>query len=91
MSDVGYDAYRLLVELDGRAGHEGMGRFRDMNRDNQFALIEWITLRYGWYDVVHRPCVVAFQVAAALAVRGWNGLPTRCFRCLNAPDLDLCG
>jgi hypothetical protein len=91
ISDVGYDAYRLLVELDGRAGHEGMGRFRDMNRDNQFALIEWITLRYGWYDVVYRPCVVAFQVAAALAVRGWNGLPTGCFRCLNAPDLDLCG
>jgi very-short-patch-repair endonuclease len=91
ISDVGYDAYRLLVELDGRAGHEGTGRFRDMNRDNQFALIEWITLRYGWYDVVHRPCVVAFQIAAALAARGWNGLPTRCFRCSNATDLDLLG
>jgi hypothetical protein len=91
ISDVGYDAYRVMVELDGRAGHEGMGHFRDMNRDNQFALIEWITLRYGWYDVVHRPCVVAFQIAAALAIRGWNGLPTRCFRCSNATDLDLLG
>jgi hypothetical protein len=43
LSDVGYDEYRVLVELDGRTGHEGIGRFRDMNRDNRFALIEWIT------------------------------------------------
>ena len=56
LSDVGYDEFRVLVELDGRVGHEGVGRFRDMNRDNRFALIEWITLRYGWYDVSYRPC-----------------------------------
>ena len=90
ISDVGYDLYRVLVELDGRTGHEGLGRFRDMNRDNQFAVIEWITLRYGWYDVVHRPCLVALQIAAALVARGWDGLPTRCRRCVNATDLDLC-
>jgi hypothetical protein len=90
-SDVGYDDYQVLVELDGRKGHEGDGLFRDMKRDNQFALIEWITLRYGWYDVVHRPCLVAFEIAAALVARGWNSLPTRCFRCLNATDLDLLG
>jgi very-short-patch-repair endonuclease len=91
VSDVGYDEYRVLVELDGRTGHEGAARFRDMNRDNQFALIEWLTLRYGWYDVVNRPCLVAFQIADALVVRGWNGMPTRCFRCVNVPDVDLCG
>ena len=91
LSDIGYDGYRVLVELDGRTGHEGVERFRDMNRDNQFALIEWITLRYGWFDVVHRPCLVAFQIAAALVARGWSGLPTRCSRCVNVPDLDLCG
>ena len=91
LSDVGYDGYRVLVELDGRLGHEGPGRFRDMNRDNQFALIEWITLRYGWYDVVHRPCLVAHQIAAALVARGWDGLPARCHHCVNATDLDLCG
>ena len=91
MSDVGYDDYRVLIELDGRTGHEGVGRFRDLNRDNQFALIEWITLRYGWFDVAYRPCLVAFQIAAALVARGWNDMPTRCFRCLNVPDLDLWG
>jgi hypothetical protein len=90
-SDVGYDDYQLLVELDGRKGHECVGLFRDMKRDNQFALIEWITLRYGWFDVVHRPCVIAFEIAAALVARGWTGLPTRCFRCVNATDLDLLG
>jgi hypothetical protein len=90
-SDVGYDDYQVLVELDGRKGHEGVGLFRDMKRDNQFALIEWITLRYGWYDVVHRPCVVAFEIAAALVARGWDGLPSRCFRCINMPETDLGG
>lgn len=30
ISDVGYDEYQILVELDGRTGHEGVGRFRDM-------------------------------------------------------------
>lgn len=91
ISDVGYDEYGVLVELDGRTGHEGFGRFRDMMRDNRFALIKWITLRYGWYDVVYRPCLVAFQIAAVLVARGWDGLPARCHRCLNATDLDLCG
>jgi len=62
-----------------------------MKRDNQFALIEWITLRYGWYDVVHRPCLVAHQIAAALVARGWGGLPARCHHCVNATDWDLCG
>jgi hypothetical protein len=60
-SDVGYDEYGVLVELDGRAGHEGMGRFRDMNRDNRLAMARWMTLRYGWFDVVERPCAVALR------------------------------
>ncbi|MFL6065796.1 MAG: hypothetical protein ACJ72G_14110 [Friedmanniella sp.] len=80
-SDVGYDDYLLLVELDGRLGHEGAGRFRDFRRDNEFALRSLVTLRYGWHDVVDRPCEVATQVADVLRSRGWDGLPTRCRRC----------
>ena len=91
VSDVGYDDYQVLVELDGRKGHEGVGLFRDMKRDNRFALLEWITLRYGWYDVVHRPCVVAFEVGAVLVGRGWDGTPTRCSRCVGVPEIELCG
>jgi hypothetical protein len=78
VSDVGYDIYKVLVELDGRAGHEADGRFRDMARDNSFAASSWITLRYGWYDVLHHPCQVAFQVGTVLAERGWAGVPSRC-------------
>ena len=84
VSDVGYDAYRVLVELDGREGHQGTGRFRDMWRDNRFALLDCLTLRYGWFDVVERPCEAAWQLAAALIEGGWTGLPTRCDRCRRA-------
>ena len=80
-TDVGYDQYLLLVELDGRLGHEGASRFRDFRRDNAFAVRALLTLRYGWYDVVHRPCEVAAQVALVLQQRGWDGVPSRCRRC----------
>jgi hypothetical protein len=80
-SDVGYDAQGVLVELDGRLGHDGAGRFRDLRRDNDFAVRSLITLRYGWWDVVERPCEVAWQVADVLTLRGWDGVPTRCRRC----------
>jgi hypothetical protein len=43
--DVLYDEYDLVVELDGRLGHEGLGRFRDMWRDNLAALDALLTLR----------------------------------------------
>ena len=39
-TDVDYEEYGLLVELDGRRGHDGAGRFRDMNRDNRHVLGE---------------------------------------------------
>jgi hypothetical protein len=88
-SDVGYNEFQLLVELDGRAAHDGVGRFRDMRRDNRFAFADWLTVRYGWYDLTHRPCGVAFQVASVLIRRGWSGLPTRCPQCANAFEDDL--
>ena len=86
LSDVGYDDYQLLVELDGRDGHLDVGRFRDMQRDNRFAVRAWLTLRYGWFDVVDRPCLVSVQVATALRDRGWTGLFRRCRRCARVPD-----
>jgi hypothetical protein len=86
-TDVGYDDFGLLVELDGRLGHDGAGRFRDMRRDNEFALRALTTLRYGWPDVVDRPCDVALQVATVLTSRGWTGPFGRCRRCERVPDL----
>ncbi|MFL6063104.1 MAG: hypothetical protein ACJ72G_00365 [Friedmanniella sp.] len=80
--DVVYLAYRLVVELDGRLGHEGVGRFRDMTRDNHATLDGEATLRYGFGDVAGSPCLVALQVAEVLLTRGWPGPFRRCPDCL---------
>ena len=79
--DVWYEEYGLLVELDGRRGHEGGGAFRDMRRDNSATTDGLATLRYGYRDVFGSPCEVAAQVAENLARRGWPGPFGRCQRC----------
>lgn len=83
--DVDYEGYAVLVELDGRRGHEGSGRFRDMQRDNHHVLLGRVTLRYGWWDVVERPCEVARQVYAALSAQGFTGPFARCRNCIAVP------
>jgi very-short-patch-repair endonuclease len=88
-TDVGYDEYRLLVELDGRDGHEGIGRFRDMRRDNRFVTGGFTTFRFGFFDVLDHPCAVAGQVWAVLAERGRSETFRHCSRCLNAPLSEL--
>lgn len=80
-SDVGYLEHLVLVELDGRLGHDGEGVWRDWARDNDHALAEYTTLRYGWSDVVRRPCEVAWQVGEVLRQRGWTGVLHRCRSC----------
>jgi hypothetical protein len=87
--DVEYPGFGLLVELDGRDGHVDVGRFRDMNRDNQHALLEELTLRYGWFDVCGRPCPVAFQVYRALVRGGYTEPFGRCASCRRVPEGDL--
>lgn len=79
--DVYYEEFGAIVELDGRAGHEGSGRLRDMRRDNRSTLAGEPTLRYGWWDVVDQPCLVAAQVATLLASRGWSGVMVHCPKC----------
>jgi hypothetical protein len=79
--DVVYLPFRLVVELDGRLGHEGMGRFRDMWRDNVTTVGGELTLRYGLLDIAERPCVVAQQVGTVLHRQGWAGPFTRCPHC----------
>jgi hypothetical protein len=79
--DVDYEDYGVLVELDGRLGHTGMGRFRDMWRDNSATVENRVTLRYGSVDLYRRPYEVALQVSSVLLRRGWTGSPTRCSRC----------
>jgi len=81
LRDVEYKEYGVVVELDGRIGHTGMGRFRDMWRDNSATVEDRVTLRYGAADLYGRPCAIAGQVASVLARRGWRGCPSRCDRC----------
>ncbi|RZT13388.1 putative AbiEi antitoxin of type IV toxin-antitoxin system [Kribbella sp. VKM Ac-2569] len=75
--DTEYD-YDLIVELDGRTGHEdARSRWRDMTRDNTALMAAKATLRFG-YQIVSDPCGAAVQVATVLRARGWPGLPTAC-------------
>ncbi len=76
--DVDYEEYGLVVELDGRRGHVGVGAFRDAARDNAALLAGRVTLRYGWWDVRCNACPSALQVATVLRNRGWTGVPTPC-------------
>lgn len=91
--DVRYDQFSTVVELDGRIGHTGVGRFRDMQRDNRSVVDGRATLRYGSVDLQVRPCAVAWQVGSVLIDRGWMGLPGRCDRCRQVPasGWDLAG
>jgi hypothetical protein len=84
VTDVKYDPYALLVELDGKLGHLGKGRFRDMRRDNTHVLLGRMTLRFGHADVLTSPCEVAVQVAELLIRCGWGGLPAPCPRCARS-------
>lgn len=79
--DVAYRKFATVVELDGRLGHDGLGRFRDMARDNWTVVWGQATLRYGVPDVMLRPCAVASQVALVLQRGGWAGTLVRCPRC----------
>ncbi|MCA0294538.1 MAG: type IV toxin-antitoxin system AbiEi family antitoxin domain-containing protein [Actinobacteria bacterium] len=81
-SDVVYDEYGLLVELDGKAGHIGFdAAFRDLHRDNAHAQRRWTTLRYGSADVRAQACEVAAQVASVLRDHGWVGDFQPCPHC----------
>jgi Transcriptional regulator, AbiEi antitoxin len=76
--DALYEEFGVGVELDGDLAHPPEARRRDRDRDNAAAADGIITLRYGWPDVVRRPCHVAAQVAAVLGQRGWRGNPRPC-------------
>ncbi len=63
-TDVFYPG--LQVELDGRLHLVPHQRWRDLDRDNRATLRGESTLRYGWFDIVGRPCAAAVQVLTIL-------------------------
>ncbi len=82
IADGAWEDYRVLLELDGRAYHDGERRFRDWRRDNLSSEGGWLTLRYGWHDTVVEPCGAAGNAARVLRRRGWEGSPQPCPRCI---------
>lgn len=78
---MAYEEFALLIELDGRIGHVEEGMWRDRKRDNAHAIVGWLTLRFGWWEVVNAPCAVATQIVAVLRARGWRGQLRGCSVC----------
>ena len=79
--DNGYREQRVIVELDGRLGHDGWTARRvDVTRDRQVGAGGWFTVRAGWGDVAGTPCLLAQEIPNVLRARGWQGSPRRCRR-----------
>ena len=77
--DVEYEEFGLVVEIDGRLGHQAWAeRQRDGRRDRGAAVNGRLTIRAFWPDLVPTPCALAGDVAAILRTRGWTGQPSRC-------------
>ena len=86
--DVAYD-FGLVVELDGRAGHDGADIFRDMDRDNFHTRRGEATLRYGWPQVHGDPCRAAAEIYEVARRLGYQGPFTRCPRCWRINGYDF--
>jgi hypothetical protein len=80
--DVVISEWQLHVELDGRLGHDRAREiWRDMKRDNRSEVAGLRHLRYGWADMVDRPCSVAIEQAIIGRQQGWRGRFKRCTDC----------
>lgn len=76
--DVEYQGLGVVVELDGRLGHEFQSdRWDDLDRDIDSAVDGDVTVRAGWRQVLD-PCRLAGAVSRLLAGRGWTGELRRC-------------
>ncbi len=80
--DVVYVAFGLIIELDGRLHHSGIGnRDRDLERDLDAAVAGRDTVRLGWGQVFGGECRTAPRIGALLQQRGWQGAPHPCPAC----------
>lgn len=80
--DIVHEAERVVIELDGRTHHSSSrDRTRDLERDASAAAAGFLSLRFGWGQVVGMPCETARRVVGVLQQCGWPGWPTSCARC----------
>lgn len=77
--DAEYEEHGLVVELDGRLGHEGWaGSGADADRDLDDAADGRHAVRLRWQQVFGTPCRTAERVARILRHRGWTGRASAC-------------
>lgn len=78
--DIDYEGYGLVVELDGRIGHDSWDdQGKDADRDlDDLALAGRLTARLRWHQVYGTPCRTATRIARILAKGGWPGVPIPC-------------
>ena len=73
--DVEYKGVGLVVELDGRLGHELINdRWDDLDRDIASLVAGDTTVRVGWRQVLD-PCRLAVAVVRLMRALGWQGAP----------------
>lgn len=68
--DAAWPERRVIVELDGRRWHataQALGD--DRQRDRAAVLAGWVTVRFSWQEIVHRPDTVITELQAVLAAR----------------------
>ncbi len=76
--DVEYVGHGVVVELDGRLGHElPLDRWDDLDRDVSSATRGDLTVRLGWGQVLES-CRVAASMISILRARGWAGAARPC-------------
>jgi hypothetical protein len=72
--DLAWPDHRLVVELDGRRWHATTrAQADDRRRDRLAAANDWITIRFGWAEIVERPGMVIDEICQLLAARGGGG------------------
>jgi hypothetical protein len=87
--DVSYETFRVLVELDGRVGHDlSRERWDDMDRDLAATVDGRTTVRLGWRHTEDQACETAASLAAVFRQRGWRGRPRRCGPTCRLPGGD---
>lgn len=76
--DADYEEFGVIVELDGRLGHEWFdGASDDLDRDIDALIDQRVTVRVRWRQALD-PCRLAAALVRILWAKGWTGQPRPC-------------
>jgi very-short-patch-repair endonuclease len=77
VADMLHRAAKVVVELDGARYHDVPSTWRsDRARDVDLAAAGYVTIRFGWDDIVRRPEWCRMRLIAVLASRGVRPVST---------------